>query len=111
MRTRVESHSTHCCASIITFVADERTLAGVKTLVNIEMAAVCTSIIAFVAGEWTFAGVRHLVSDETIVSSTLVITFVAGEQLITRSENRTRRSLRGCIVAMDRLIRCTMRSG
>jgi hypothetical protein len=58
MRTLVESHRTHYCASIIAFVAGDRTLAGVKTLVNIEMAAVRTSIIAFIAGKYAIANVE-----------------------------------------------------
>jgi hypothetical protein len=46
---------------IIAFVADERTLAGMRALVQSERAASRTSIIAFVAGVRTLAGMHALV--------------------------------------------------
>ncbi len=50
-----------CFASVIAFVASERTLAGMNTLVQSQSAVFFAPISAFVAGEWKLTRVFALV--------------------------------------------------
>ncbi len=82
MNTPMSSEMAAYGTSIVTFIASERTLAGMHALVHRENAASRTSIIAFIACEWTFSEMNTRVFLEPTPRGTSISAFIAGKRTL-----------------------------